>query len=46
MAIPNNEASINLALQALQKDPELSVRRAAKIYNVPRTTLSDRRHGT
>ena len=46
MAIPNNEASINLALQALQKDPELSMRRAAKIYNVLRTTLSDRRHGT
>jgi len=46
MAILNNEASINLALQALQKDPELSVRRAAKIYNVLRTTLSDRRHGT
>jgi hypothetical protein len=34
-----------LALQALQKNPKLSVRRAATIYNVPRTTLGDRKNG-
>ena len=45
MAVPNNEASINLALQALQKDPELSVRRAAQIYQVCRKKLGRRQQG-
>ena len=39
------EAGIILALEALQKDPKLSVRQAASIYSVPRTTLQARRDG-
>ncbi|KAF2746941.1 hypothetical protein M011DRAFT_71822 [Sporormia fimetaria CBS 119925] len=41
----SNEAQIQLALQAMQKDASLTVRRAAKLYNVPRSTLSARRAG-
>ena len=40
-----NERQINLAVEALKQDPKLSVRRAADIYTVPRTTLRDRRAG-
>ena len=40
-----SEHQLVLAVQALQKDPKLSVRKAAKIYNVPRTTLANRRDG-
>lgn len=36
---------MNLAVEALKQDPKLSVRRAAAIYTVPRTTLRDRRAG-
>ena len=39
------ESRIILALEALKKDPKLSLRRAATIYNVPPMTLSDRRAG-
>jgi hypothetical protein len=39
------EAQIQLALLALQQDPNLSVRRAAALYNAPRTTLRDRLTG-
>jgi hypothetical protein len=42
---PSNERQIQLALQALQQDANLSVRRAAAIYNVSHTTLSNRRAG-
>ena len=42
---PSNEASIQLALLALQQDAKLSIKRAAQLYNVPRTTLADRRAG-
>ena len=41
----NKEANILLALQALQKDPKLSIRRAAAIYTVPATTLRHRQKG-
>ncbi|KAF6514205.1 hypothetical protein HZS61_006461 [Fusarium oxysporum f. sp. conglutinans] len=41
----SNEAKIILALQALQNDPKLSLRKAAAIYHVDRFTLSRRRHG-
>jgi hypothetical protein len=34
-----------LALEAIQKDNNLSIRRAAKIYNVAATTIRDRRAG-
>ena len=39
------EARMILALEALQKDEELSLRAAAKLYNVPASTLRDRRAG-
>lgn len=45
MAALSNEAGIILALQALEKNPKLSYRKAASIYNVPRTTLRARRDG-
>jgi uncharacterized protein YoaH (UPF0181 family) len=39
------DSQINLAVEALKQDLKLSVRRAADIYTVPRTTLRDRRAG-
>jgi hypothetical protein len=42
---PSNERQIQTALQALKQDATLSLRRAAAIYNVSRTTLSYRRAG-
>ena len=39
----SKEAQIQLALYAIQQDATLSIRRAAKLYNVPQSTLSDRR---
>ena len=42
---PSNEANIQLALQAIQQDAKLSVRRAAALYNVPRRTLDTQRAG-
>jgi hypothetical protein len=41
----NNEANILLALQALQNDPKLSLRRAASIYTVSWKTLGRRQKG-
>ena len=41
----SNETQIQLALTALKQDPTLSVRRAAAMYNAPRSTLRDRRAG-
>ncbi|RKK28409.1 hypothetical protein BFJ65_g353 [Fusarium oxysporum f. sp. cepae] len=41
----SNEARILLALQALQDNPKLTVRRAANIYDVNRSTLGRRQHG-
>jgi hypothetical protein len=45
MALPSNEARIVLALKALQKDHTLSLRAAAKVYNVSPATLIRRRDG-
>jgi hypothetical protein len=45
MSQSSNEARILLALQALQNTPELSIRRAASNYKVPRNTLSRRYNG-
>lgn len=39
------ESRVILALQALQRDKNLSIRAAAKIYNIPATTIRDRRNG-
>ena len=41
----DNEARILLALEAYQNDPELSLRRAAKLYQVNFTTLLRRHNG-
>ncbi|RKK08425.1 hypothetical protein BFJ68_g18388 [Fusarium oxysporum] len=45
MPQPSNEARILLALQALQNNPKLSLRRAAKIYEVGFGTLRNRQNG-
>jgi len=39
------EARIILALGAIQNNKNLSIRAAAKLYDVPRTTLQDRLAG-
>ena len=39
------EAKVILALEAIKKDKKLSIRAAAKIYNVPATTIRHRRDG-
>ena len=41
----SNEARVILALKALENDEKLSLRAAAKIYNVYHTTLLQRRAG-
>ncbi len=45
MQTTSRESQILLALSAMEGEPELSLKRAAAIYNVPRTTLSRRRKG-
>src|SRR6478736_9461848 len=45
MSQPSNEARILLALQALQNNPKLSLRRAADIYEVSRFALHRRQNG-
>ena len=45
MSNSNNESKIILALQALQNTPKLSLRHTAKVYNVPFTTLRNRKRG-
>ena len=45
MDFPQNESQMLLAIQAIERDPKLSVRRAAAIYSVPRTTLRARIDG-
>jgi hypothetical protein len=43
MSPPSKEARVILALAALQNNKNLSLREAAKIYDVSRTTLTQRR---
>ncbi|KAG6997197.1 hypothetical protein FocnCong_v015293 [Fusarium oxysporum f. sp. conglutinans] len=45
MSQPSNEARILLALQALQNNPKLSLRRAATIYEIGFGTLRNRKMG-
>ena len=45
MSSDSYEARVNLALQAIQNDNSLSLRAAAKLYRVSRTTLTGRRNG-
>ena len=42
MDLSSNESQLFLAIQAIQRDPKLSIRKASRIYNVPRTTLQHR----
>ena len=44
--LASKEARLQLALQAIKQDANLSQRRAAAIYNVSRNTLERRRAGT
>ena len=39
------DTDLELAMQALKRDEKLSVRSAARIYNVPEPTLRRRRNG-
>ncbi|CCD48951.1 hypothetical protein BofuT4_P028270.1 [Botrytis cinerea T4] len=41
----NQEARILLAIEAIHKDKKLSIRKAAMLYNIPRTTLRHRMEG-
>jgi hypothetical protein len=45
MGSPSKEARVLLALAAIQNNKKLSVLAAAKLYNVPETTLRRRRAG-
>jgi len=45
MIVRSNEARLLLALQALQDDKNLSLRKVAEIYDVDYTTLFYRRAG-
>ena len=45
MASSSNESRIIIAIDAIKRDPKLTVRKAARIYNVSRTTLHSRRAG-
>ena len=46
MEFTSTEAKIILALEAIKKDPKLSLRMASKIYGCPYTTLRRREGGT
>lgn len=43
--LAEQEGRILLAIQAIEKQQSLSIRRAADIYKIPRTTLQDRLNG-
>ncbi|APA14283.1 hypothetical protein sscle_12g090530 [Sclerotinia sclerotiorum 1980 UF-70] len=45
MQSTNKEARLLLAIEAFQKDKKLSIRKAAQLYNIPRTTISYRMDG-
>ena len=45
MSTESQERQVLLAIKAFQSDPDLSLRRAAEIYEVPRTTVRHRIKG-
>ncbi len=45
MPIVRNEQQVQLALQAMERDEKLSLRKAAKLYSVAPMTLHERRKG-
>ena len=42
---PKQDGRLELAIQAIKSDRVTSVRRAAQLYDVPRSTLQDRLNG-
>ncbi|KAJ8070734.1 hypothetical protein OCU04_001104 [Sclerotinia nivalis] len=46
MQFNNKEAQILLAIEALQKDKKLSIRKVTKLYNISHTTLTRRMDGS
>ncbi|EDO04977.1 hypothetical protein SS1G_07461 [Sclerotinia sclerotiorum 1980 UF-70] len=45
MQTTSKEARINLAIEAIRISQNLSIRKAAKLYNIPYTTLTSRMNG-
>ncbi len=45
MPSPSKEARVILALEAIKNNPKIGIRAAAKLYNVPASTLCRRRGG-
>ncbi|EDO04891.1 hypothetical protein SS1G_07374 [Sclerotinia sclerotiorum 1980 UF-70] len=45
MQTTSKEARINLAIKAIRTSQNLSIRKAAKLYNIPHTTLTSRMNG-
>jgi DeoR/GlpR family transcriptional regulator of sugar metabolism len=45
MGSPSKQARLHLALEVIQNNKKLSIRAAAKFYNVPEATLRHRRAG-
>jgi helix-turn-helix, Psq domain len=45
MSVHTQEARIILAIEAIRTTKKITIRNAAKIYNVPRTTLAGRMSG-
>lgn len=45
MSQPLKEAQLSLAVQAIRSTPKLSLRKAAFIYSVPRSSISLRLYG-
>jgi hypothetical protein len=43
--LPSKEARINLAIQSIEQGQIKSIQEAAKVYQIPQTTLRDRRNG-
>jgi hypothetical protein len=46
MATTSDERQLNLAIQAMKRDPKLSARASAELYTVSHATLSRRIQGT
>src|SRR6266699_5770546 len=42
MTSTSNERQLQLVFQAFERDPQLSINKAVRLYNIPRTILSDR----
>src|SRR6266699_6083239 len=45
MTSASNESQLQYTLQTFERDPQLSIRKVVRLYNIPRTTLSVRING-